>query len=289
MSCDCIQPSSFHETFPLIVPKRAKQIQLNMELSQQDRDIGQLLAKAKTEIEHFNESSKKYIQGFILAFDDGDLHKLPRHPLLPSTQKLEAAVSKRKATFIEKAQVDERVKKLELIGSQERVPKKVSQMNELAFHQAIDIAKFRFSSSCGSWLSHINELLSDEHSVNEKVCRFATSMCCQFLGHIGTHLFSQANMLTEKHAKHPRTNQQQLLPGSLKRPYSYQNDTAAEMGASRRTFREAKKQKSEDHPPTVATKIPYQTELLDKGDSESTPAPDSDDVSIAEVLAKLGR
>lgn len=96
-------------------------------------------------------------------------------------------------------------------------------------------------------------------------------------------------MLTEKHAKHPRTNQQQLLPGSLKRPYSYQNDTAAEMGASRRTLREAKKQKSEDHPPTVATKIPYQTELLDKGDSESTPAPDSDDVSIAEVLAKLGR
>jgi len=259
-----------------------------MELSQQDRDIGQLLAKAKTEIEHFNESSKKYIQGFILAFDDGDLHKLPRHPLLPSTQKLEAAVSKRKATFIEKAQVDDRVKKLELIGSQERVPKKVSQMNELAFHQAIDIAKFRFGSSCKSWLSHINKLLSDEHSVNEKVCRFAMMMCCQFGTYIGTHLFSQANMLTEKHAKHPLTKHQQLLPGSLKRPLS-PNDTAAEMGASHRTLREAKKQKSEDHPPTVATKIPYQSDLLDKEDSESAPAPDSDDVSIAEVLTQLGR
>ncbi|KAL7455570.1 hypothetical protein ACHAWC_007116 [Mediolabrus comicus] len=248
-----------------LMKARAKQIQLNMELSQQDRDIGQLLAKAKTEIEHFNESSKKYIQGFILAFDDGDLHKLPRHPLLPSTQKLEAAVSKRKATFIEKAQVDDRVKKLELIGSQERVPKKVSQMNELAFHQAIDIAKFRFGSSCKSWLSHINKLLSDEHSVNEK-----------------------ANMLTEKHAKHPLTKHQKLLPGSLKRPLS-PNDTAAEMGASHRTLREAKKQKSEDHPPTVATKIPYQSDLLDKEDSESAPAPDSDDVSIAEVLTQLGR
>lgn len=261
-----------------------------MELSQQDRDIGQLLAKAKTEIEHFNESSKKYIQGFILAFDDGDLHKLPRHPLLPSTQKLEAAVSKRKALFIEKAQVDERVKKLELIGSQERVPKKVSKLNELAFHQAIDIAKFRYSSSCRSWLNHINELLSDEHSVNEKVCRFATMMCCQFLGHT-LELISlfQANILTEKHAKHPLTKHQQLLPGSLKRPSS-PNDTAAEMGASHRTLREAKKQKSEDHPPTVATKIPpYQSDLLDKEDSESTPAPDSDDVSIAEVLAHLGR
>lgn len=104
-----------------------------------------------------------------------------------------------------------------------------------------------------------------------------------FWTYIGTHLFSQANLLTEKHAKHPLTKHQQLLPGSLKRPLS-PNDTA-----SHRTLREAKKQKSEDHPPTVATKIPYQTELLDKGDSESAPAPDSDDVSIAEVLTQLGR
>ncbi len=104
-----------------------------------------------------------------------------------------------------------------------------------------------------------------------------------FWTYIGTHLFSQANLLTEKHAKHPLTKHQQLLPGSLKRPLS-PNDTA-----SHRTLREAKKQKSEDHPPTVATKIPYQTELLDKEDSESAPAPDSDDVSIAEVLTQLGR
>ena len=149
-----------------------------MELSQQDQDIGQLLARAKTEIEQFNESSKKYINGFIISFDDGDLHKLPRHPLLPSTQKLEAALSERKAIYIEKAQVDDRVKKLELVGSQERVPEKVLKMNELAFHNAIDIAKFRFSSSCESWLKHINGLLSDAHSVNEKVCGFARKRIC---------------------------------------------------------------------------------------------------------------
>jgi len=151
-----------------------------MELSQQEREIVQLVARSKSEIEQFNEASKNYIRAFILAFDEGDIHKQPRHPFLPSTQKLEAAVSKRKAIFIEKAQVDDRVKKLELAEIQDRVSEKVTKMNELAFHQAIDIAKFQFGHSCGAWLNHVKDLLADAHSVNERVRSFVIFMMLRF-------------------------------------------------------------------------------------------------------------
>jgi len=158
--------------FSYICPKRARQLQLKMELSQLDREIEELVARAKTEIEEYNTACKKYINAFTLAFDDGDIHKQPRHPFLPSTQKLEAAVSKRKATFIEKTQVDDRVKTLKLAELEDRVPKKVMKMNEQSFHQAVDIAKSQFSASCGAWLNHVKDLLANAPSGNERVSIF---------------------------------------------------------------------------------------------------------------------
>mmetsp|Transcript_2552 Transcript_2552/g.3808 ORF Transcript_2552/g.3808 Transcript_2552/m.3808 type:complete len:151 (-) Transcript_2552:220-672(-) len=143
-----------------------------MELSQLDREIEELVARAKTEIEEYNTACKKYINAFTLAFDDGDIHKQPRHPFLPSTQKLEEAVSKRTATFIEKTQVDDRVKTLKLAELEDRVPEKVMKMNEQAFHQAVDIAKNQFSNSCGAWLNHVKDLLANAHSGNERVSIF---------------------------------------------------------------------------------------------------------------------
>ena len=96
---------------------------------------------------------------------------------------------------------------------------------------------------------------------------------------------TQANMMIDKQARHPPTNHEQLLPhksthasGSLKRPFDLsQNET------------KAKKQKKEGQP--GACKIPYQRDLdrKDTGSSDRAQDPDSDEVSIAEVLAKLGR
>ena len=145
-----------------------------MDLLQLDREIEELIARAKTGIEEFNTACKEYINAFTLAFEDGDIQAEPRLPFLPSTQKLEAAISKRKAIFIEKAQVDDRVKNLKLAESQNRVPKTVVKMNEQAFTQAVDIAKFEFSESCGVWLKNVKDLLTDAHLVTERVSNFAT-------------------------------------------------------------------------------------------------------------------
>ena len=152
--------------------KRARQLKLKTELAQLDQEIDELVVRAKKDIEEFNTACKEYINAFSLAFHRGDIHKQPRHPPLPSTQKLEAAVSKRKATFIEKIQVDGRIRNLELAELQDQVPEKVIKMNEQAFNQAIDIAKFQFSDSCGAWLKHVRDLLADAHSVKEKVSNF---------------------------------------------------------------------------------------------------------------------
>ncbi len=283
--------------------KRARQIQLNMELSQQDREIAQLVARAKAEIEKFNEASKNYIRAFILAFDEGDIHKQPRHPFLPSTQKLEAAVSKRKAIFIEKAQVDDRVMKLELAKIQDRVPEKVTKLNELAFHQAIDIAKYQFGHSCEAWLNHVTDLLADAHSVNEKVCSFVHVYQLRLRTNMGSNssMSNQASATTRTQAKYHRSKNRTLPPTkttndsereSLKRPLDSreQNEQTPETV-------EAKKQKKDDQPIVLShqshiCRIPYQTydETRDNQCSEGrTQDPDSDDLSIAEVLAQLGR
>eukprot|EP00985_Skeletonema_marinoi_P024288 scaffold16790_cov204-Skeletonema_marinoi.AAC.8 len=269
-----------------------------MELSQLDREIEELVARAKTEIEEYNTACKKYINAFTLAFDDGDIHKQPRHPFLPSTQKLEAAVSKRKATFIEKTQVDDRVKTLKLAELEDRVPKKVMKMNEQSFHQAVDIAKSQFSASCGAWLNHVKDLLANAPSDNER-----------------------ASAMTDKQAKHPPTptSNNRQLPSrktisdesgrlSLKRPLDSQlsrgqrettSETITEM-----IPREDKKQKKDAHPivlghrpqfdlPSVNDiyRMPYErdNEMRDTRGSDIVQDPDSDEVSIAEVLTHMGR
>jgi hypothetical protein len=38
----------------------------------------------------------------MIAFEHGDMDKLPRHPFAPSLSELEQAVDRRKATLIEK-------------------------------------------------------------------------------------------------------------------------------------------------------------------------------------------
>ena len=151
---------------------RARQLELKSELAQLDQEIEELFVKAKKDIQEFNTACKEYINAFTQAFYRGDIHKQPRHPSLPSTQQLEVAVSKRKATFIEKIQVDGRIRNLELAEQQNRVPEKVVKMNEQAFHQAVGIAKFQFSDSCGAWLNHVKNLLADAHSVKAKVKNF---------------------------------------------------------------------------------------------------------------------
>lgn len=145
-----------------------------MDLLQLDREIEELVSRAKIGIEEFNTACKEYINAFTLAFDDGDIQAAPRLPFPPQLQKLEAAVSKRKAIFIEKAQVDDRVKSLQLTESQYRVPKTVVKMNEQAFTQAIELAKSQFGDSCGAWLKSVKDLLTDAHLVKERVSSFAT-------------------------------------------------------------------------------------------------------------------
>jgi len=143
-----------------------------MDLLQLDREIEELVSRAKTGIEEFNTACKDYINAFTLAFDDGDIQAAPRLPFPPSTQKLEAAVSKRKAIFIEKAQVDDRVKNLKLAESQNRVPKTVVKMNEQAFYQALDLAKYQFSDTCKVWLENVKDVLTDAQVVKERVSSF---------------------------------------------------------------------------------------------------------------------
>ena len=146
-------------------------MELKTELSKLDREIEQLVVRAKNDIEEFNTACREYINAFTLAFATGDIHKQPHHPSLPSTQKLEAAVSKRKSTFIEKTQIDGRIRNLEMAKLHDRVPEKVTRMNEQAFHRAVDIAKFQFSDKCGSWLNHVKDLLAD---TNSRVSSFGT-------------------------------------------------------------------------------------------------------------------
>eukprot|EP00986_Skeletonema_menzelii_P001059 scaffold284_cov133-Skeletonema_menzelii.AAC.20 len=273
---------------------KARQLELKSELAQLDQEIEELFVKAKKDIQEFNTACKEYINAFSQAFYRGNIHKQPRHPSLPSTQQLEVAVSKRKATFIEKIQVDGRIRNLELAEQQNRVPEKVVKMNEQAFHQAVGIAKFQFSDSCGAWLNHVKDLLADAHSVKAK-----------------------ASVITDyKQAKCPPTppsNNRQLSPHktiiddsrrlSLKRLSREQNEQTPET-ATDMTFREEKKQKKDICPIVVGYqpqfdlpsvnyeyRLPYQRDDESRNirGSDEVQDPDSDEVSIAEVLTHLGR
>ncbi|KAL7539174.1 hypothetical protein ACHAXR_009058 [Thalassiosira sp. AJA248-18] len=129
-------------------------------LNRQDQEIANLTTKAKRELAEYNEKSKQYIHSFVLAFENGDMDKLPRHPFVPPLEELEQAINRRKATLIEKVQADDRAKKLEVINSQERVTMKVLKKNEEAFLRAIEIAKQQFSDSCETWFNRVNKLLT---------------------------------------------------------------------------------------------------------------------------------
>ncbi|KAL7544762.1 hypothetical protein ACHAWF_008120 [Thalassiosira exigua] len=139
---------------------KSRQTQISKILECQDQQISKLATKAKLDLAEYNEKSKLYIRSFMTAFERGDMDKLPHHPFAPPLGDLEQAINRRRATLIEKVQVDDRVKKLESIETQDRVTRKVIKKNEEAFLRAIDIAKQQFSDSCGTWLKRASKLLS---------------------------------------------------------------------------------------------------------------------------------
>jgi hypothetical protein len=141
-----------------LMKAKTRQLSITKNLDRQDQCIARLTSKAKHDMAGYNESSKQYIHSFILAFESGDMDKLPRHPFAPSLEELEEAMNQRKATLVEKVQADDRVKKLEYINSQERVTTKVIKKNEEAFLRAIEISKEQFSDSCQTWFNRANKL-----------------------------------------------------------------------------------------------------------------------------------
>jgi hypothetical protein len=143
-----------------LLKARTRQLQIMKTLDRQDRGIAELIQKAKIEVSEYNEASKQYIRSFMVAFEDGDMDKLPSHPFVPPLEKLEEAIDRRKATLIEKVQADDRTKRLEVIRSQDRVTMEVMRKNEEAFMRAIELSKSQFSKACGTWLNHVNRLLS---------------------------------------------------------------------------------------------------------------------------------
>lgn len=144
-----------------LLKAKAWQMQTSEQLLRVEKDISRHIAKAKYDISEYNESSKQYINGFIAAFQNGDIEKLRHHPFVPSLKELEESISLRKALVIEKVQADDRVRKLEVISSRHHIAKTVLRKNEEAFVRAIAIAKQQFSDSCGSWLHEFEALLSD--------------------------------------------------------------------------------------------------------------------------------
>ncbi|KAL3799567.1 hypothetical protein HJC23_008694 [Cyclotella cryptica] len=144
-----------------LLKAKAWQMQTSEQLLKVEKEISRHIAKAKYDISEYNESSKQYINGFIAAFQNGDIEKLRHHPFVPSLKELEESISLRKALVIEKVQADDRVRKLEIISSRHHIAKTVLRKNEEAFVRAIAIAKQKFSDSCGSWLHDFEALLLD--------------------------------------------------------------------------------------------------------------------------------
>ena len=151
-----------------LMKAKAWQLQINTALDSHDEVIAKQIAKARRGMAEYNESSKQYIRGFVSAFENGDIEKLPRHPFLPTLRDLEDAISRRRAALIEKNQADNRVQKLELIKSQHHITHKVLKKNEEAFLRAIALAKQQFSDSCGSWLLELDKLISDLPSHSQR-------------------------------------------------------------------------------------------------------------------------
>eukprot|EP00581_Thalassiosira_minuscula_P002360 CAMPEP_0183748210 /NCGR_PEP_ID=MMETSP0737-20130205/67652_1 /TAXON_ID=385413 /ORGANISM="Thalassiosira miniscula, Strain CCMP1093" /LENGTH=428 /DNA_ID=CAMNT_0025983929 /DNA_START=137 /DNA_END=1423 /DNA_ORIENTATION=+ len=139
---------------------KTRQLEMSKILDLQDKAIDKLTKKANYELVAYNESCKNYIKSFGLAFQNGDMDKLPQHPFGPSLEGLEQAMKWRKTTIIEKVQMDDRVKKLEFIDSQERVTMEVMKKNEEAFLRAIEISKQKFTVDCVSWHNRVRKLLS---------------------------------------------------------------------------------------------------------------------------------
>lgn len=148
------------------------QMQTSEQLLNADKEISRHVAKARYDIAEYNESSKQYINGFVAAFQNGEIEKLNHHPFLPSLKDLEEAMARRKALVIEKVQADDRVRKLEIISSRHHIAKTVLKKNEEAFVRAIAIAKQQFSDSCESWLQQFDQLVSavpNEGTAGKKV------------------------------------------------------------------------------------------------------------------------
>ena len=81
---------------------KTRQLQITKILDRQDIDIATLTTKAKRELKDYNEQSKQYIRSFMIAFEHGEMDRLPHHPFLPSLNELGLAIDRRKATLIEK-------------------------------------------------------------------------------------------------------------------------------------------------------------------------------------------
>ena len=85
-----------------LMKAKTRQLQITKILDRQDIDIATLTTKAKRELKDYNEQSKQYIRSFMIAFEHGEMDRLPHHPFLPSLNELGLAIDRRKATLIEK-------------------------------------------------------------------------------------------------------------------------------------------------------------------------------------------
>mmetsp|Transcript_11901 Transcript_11901/g.20668 ORF Transcript_11901/g.20668 Transcript_11901/m.20668 type:complete len:416 (+) Transcript_11901:269-1516(+) len=165
---------------------KARQLKITKKISLQDQEINKLTLKAKCDLADYDEECKKYIQSFMLAFENGDMDKLPLHPFAPPLEELEQAINRRQATDVEKVQVDDRIKKLEAIHSQERVATEVLQKNEEAFLRAIEISKQKFSEQSRMWRNRISNLLSNTTRQQQEFSHLNASPGLQQLGNLNT-------------------------------------------------------------------------------------------------------
>jgi len=144
-----------------LMKAKSRQLKITKILDQQDQEISMLTTKAKHELDQYHGNCKQYIRSFLLAFERAEMDKLPQHPFVPPLEDLDQAINRRKATLIEKVQADDRVKKLEIINSQDRVTKDDMKKNEQAFLRAIAISKHMFSDSSIAWRNRASKLLHD--------------------------------------------------------------------------------------------------------------------------------
>ena len=165
-----------------LIKAKVWQAQTSDKLLNVDNNISRLVTKAKYDITKYNELARQYVKGFVTAFQNGEIDALQRHPFLPSLKELEGAIAYRKALIIEKAQADDRVRKMKIVNSSHHIDRAMMKKNEEAFVRAVDITKHQFSNSCALWLNQFEHILSDLPSGT--ICNIKVRSC--ILKHLST-------------------------------------------------------------------------------------------------------